>query len=288
MTRLDAISLARSFLFVPANRPERFAKALASGAGAVIIDLEDAVAPDAKPAARAQLAQAWAGFTGPEQARLVVRVNAAGTPWHLEDLQLMANLAAEGLGGVVLPKAEAPDMLRTLAAHTGDTCALLPMVETAAGLAAIDALAGCPRVCRLVFGNLDFQADVGMACGPDEAELAPVRLALVLASRRAGLAAPVDGVTAALHDSDQLRRDTARSRRFGFGARLCIHPAQVAVVNAGLGPSAQEVDWALRVLAHQQHTGEGVFTLDERMVDAPVLKLAQRTLALHTAAAVHH
>ena len=285
MTRLDAISLARSFLFVPANRPERFVKALASGAGAVIIDLEDAVAPGAKPAARAQLAQAWAGFTGPEQARLVVRVNAAGTPWHLEDLQLMANLAAEGLGGVVLPKAEAPDMLRTLAAHTGTTCALLPMVETAAGLAAIDALAGCPRVCRLVFGNLDFQADVGMACGPDEAELAPVRLALVLASRRAGLAAPVDGVTAALQDPDQLRRDTARSRRFGFGARLCIHPAQVAVVNAGLGPSAMEVDWALRVLAHQQRTGEGVFTLDERMVDAPVLKLAQRTLALHTAAA---
>ena len=288
MTRLDAISLARSFLFVPANRPERFAKALASGAGAVIIDLEDAVAPDAKPAARAQLAQAWAGFTGLEQARLVVRVNAAGTPWHLEDLQLMANLAAEGLAGVVLPKAEAPDILRTLAAHTGDTCALLPMVETAAGLAAIDALAGCPRVCRLVFGNLDFQADVGMACGPDEAELAPVRLALVLASRRAGLAAPVDGVTAALHDTDQLRSHTARSQRFGFGARLCIHPAQIAVVNAGLGPSAKEVDWALRVLAHQQRTGEGVFTLDERMVDAPVLKLAQRTLALHTAAALHH
>ena len=285
MTRLDAISLARSFLFVPANRPERFAKALASGAGAVIIDLEDAVAPGAKPAARAQLAQAWSGFTGPEQARLVVRVNAVGTPWHLEDLQLMANLAAEGLGGVVLPKAEYPDMLRTLAAHTGTPCALLPMVETAAGLAAIDALADCPRVCRLVFGNLDFQADVGMACGPDEAELAPVRLALVLASRRAGLAAPVDGVTAALQDPDQLRRDTARSRRFGFGARLCIHPAQVAVVNAGLGPSAMEVDWALRVLAHQQRTGEGVFTLDERMVDAPVLKLAQRTLALHTAAA---
>ena len=285
MTRLDAISLARSFLFVPANRPERFAKALASGAGAVIIDLEDAVAPDAKPAARAQLAQAWAGFTEPERARLVVRVNAVSTPWHLDDLQLMANLAAEGLGGVVLPKAEAPDMLRTLAAHTGAACALLPMVETAAGLATIDALAGCPQVCRLVFGNLDFQADVGMACGPDEAELAPVRLALVLASRRVGLAAPVDGITAALHDTDQLRSHTARSQRFGFGARLCIHPAQVAVVNAGLGPSAREVDWALRVLAHQQRTGEGVFTLDERMVDAPVLKLAQRTLALHTAAA---
>ena len=280
MTRLDPISLARSFLFVPANRPERFAKALASGAGAVIIDLEDAVALEAKPAAREQLAQAWAGFTAPERARLLVRVNAAGTPWHFDDLQLLANLAAEGLGGVVLPKAESAAMLGTLADHTGAACALLPMVETAAGLAAIDALAGCPQVCRLVFGNLDFQADVGMACGPDEAELAPVRLALVLASRRAGRVAPVDGVTASTSDSTQMQQDTQRSRRFGFGARLCIHPAQVAVVNATLAPSAQELDWARRVLARSQQGGSGVFTLDGRMVDAPVLRLAERTLAL--------
>ena len=280
MTRLDPISLARSFLFVPATRPERFAKALASSAGAVIIDLEDAVAPDAKPAARALLAQAWASFSAPERARLVVRVNAAGTPWHLDDLQLVAILAATGLGGVVLPKAETVDMLGTLAAHTGRACALLPMVETAAGLAAVDALAAYPQVCRLVFGNLDFQADVGMACGPNEAELAPVRLALVLASRRAGRVAPVDGVTAAISDTMQLQQDTQRSRRFGFGARLCIHPTQVAVVNAGLAPSADEVDWSRRVLAHSQHSGLGVFTLDGRMVDAPVLKLAERTLAL--------
>lgn len=280
MTRLDPLSLARSFLFVPANRPERFAKALASGAGAVIIDLEDAIALEAKPAAREQLAQAWAGFTAPERARLLVRINAAGTPWHFDDLQLVANLAAEGLGGVVLPKAETAAMLDTLAAHTGAACALLPMVETAAGLAAVDVLAACPQVCRLVFGNLDFQADVGMACGPDEAELASVRLALVLASRRAGRVAPVDGVTASTGDTTQLQQDTQRSRRFGFGARLCIHPSQVAVVNATLAPSAAELDWARRVLAHRQQSGSGVFTLDGRMVDAPVCRLAERTLAL--------
>lgn len=280
MTLLDSISLARSFLFVPATRPERFAKALASGAGAVIIDLEDAVAPEAKPAARAQLAQAWTGFTAPERARLLVRVNAAGTPWHRDDLQQVASLAAAGLGGVLLPKAETVAMLDTLAAHTGRACALLPMVETAAGLAAVDALAAYPQVCRLVFGNLDFQADVGMACGPDEAELMPVRLALVLASRRAARVAPVDGVTASLHDTAQLQQDTERSRRFGFGARLCIHPTQVAVVNAGLAPSAQELDWSQRVIAYSQRSGMGVFTLDGRMVDTPVLKLAERTLAL--------
>jgi citrate lyase subunit beta/citryl-CoA lyase len=280
MTRLDPISLARSFLFVPASRPERFAKALASGAGAVIIDLEDAVAPHAKPAAREQLAQAWAGFSMPERARLVIRINAAGTPWHKDDQQLVAGLAAAGLGGVVLPKAESVAMLDTLAAHAGAVCALLPMVETAAGLVAVDALAACPRVCRLVFGNLDFQADVGMVCGPDEAELAPVRLALVLASRRAGLVGPVDGVTASISNTAQLQQDSQRSRRFGFGARLCIHPTQVAAVNSALAPSDQEVDWAQRVLAHSQHSASGVFTLDGRMVDAPVLRLAQHTLAL--------
>ena len=280
MTRLDPISLARSFLFAPANRPERFAKALASGAGAVIIDLEDAVAPDAKPAAREQLAQAWSSFTAPERARLLVRVNAAGTPWHFDDLQLVANLAAEGLGGVVLPKAETAAMLDTLAAHTGATCSLLPMVETAAGLAAVDVLAAYPRVCRLVFGNLDFQADVGMACGVDEAELAPVRLALVLASRRAGRVAPVDGVTASTSDTAQISLDSQRSRRFGFGARLCIHPAQVPVVNQTLAPSDDELDWARRVLAQRERSTSGVFTLDGRMVDAPVLRLAERTLAL--------
>ena len=280
MTRLEPINLARSFLFVPATRPERFAKALASGAGVVIIDLEDAVAPDAKPAARELLAQAWAGFSVSERTRLLVRINAAGTPWHLDDLQLVAILAATGLGGVVLPKAESVAVLDTLAAHTGSACALLPMVETAAGLAAVDALAAHPQVCRLVFGNLDFQADVGMACGPDEAELTPVRLALILASRRAGRVAPVDGVTAAISDTVQLQQDTERSRRFGFGARLCIHPAQVAAVNAGLAPSALELDWSRRVLAHSQQSGLGAFTLDGRMVDAPVLKLAERTLAL--------
>lgn len=280
MTSLDPISLARSFLFVPADRPERFAKALASGAGAVIIDLEDAVTPETKPAARKQLAQAWSSFTAPERARLLVRVNAAGTPWHLDDLQLVAHLAADGLGGVVLPKAETAAMLDTLAAHTGEACALLPMVETAAGLAAVDVLAGSPRVCRLVFGNLDFQADAGMACGVDEAELAPVRLALVLASRRAGRVAPVDGVTASTRDTSQITLDSQRSRRFGFGARLCIHPAQVPVVNQTLAPSYVELDWARRVLAQREHSASGVFTLDGRMVDAPVLKLAERTLAL--------
>lgn len=271
-----SLALARSFLFVPATRPERYAKALASGADAVIIDLEDAVAPADKTAARQMLAHAWPGLPADQRGRVVVRLNASGTPWHDDDLAL---LAALGVLGVVLPKAESATDVEWVAAAMGPGCALLPMIESVAGLDAVDALARSPAVARLAFGNLDFQADAGMACGPDEVELTPVRLALVLASRRAGLAAPVDGVTAATHDAAQLQGDALRSRRGGFGGKLCIHPSQVAGVNAAFTPSPAEIDWARRVLAAFEAAGGGVCSLDGRMVDAPVLLLAQRTLA---------
>lgn len=276
---MSVIRLARSFLFVPANRPERYAKALASGAGAVIIDLEDAVSPDAKVQARQQLADGFVALHAAERARVLVRINAAGTLWHADDLALVGMLSRLDLGGVVLPKAEAVADVLQLAASVGPGCAVLPMIESAAGLAALDVLAACPGVTRLVFGNLDFQADLGMDCGPDETELQPVRMALVLASRRAGLAAPVDGVTPATGDAAKLQRDAARSRRSGFGARLCIHPSQVAVVHAALAPTAAELDWAHRVVQGSQAAGGAVFSLDGRMVDTPVLRLAERTLA---------
>lgn len=279
----SAPALARSFLFVPANRPERYAKALASGAGAVIIDLEDAVPPDAKVSARQQLAVGFESLTAGERSRVLVRINASSTYWHEDDLQLMEQLARLELAGVVLPKVESAAEISQAAASVGKACAVLPMLESAAGLAALDTLAGSPQVLRLVFGNLDFQADLGMACDADEVELQPVRLALVLASRRAGLVAPVDGVTPGTGDMAQVRADAGRSRRGGFGAKLCVHPAQVAVVNSALGPTAAELEWARRVVENSLGAGGGVFSLDGRMVDAPVLRLAERTLALQAA-----
>ncbi|MDW5444830.1 CoA ester lyase [Polaromonas sp. SM01] len=275
---MSAIRLARSFLFVPANRPERYAKALASGADAVIIDLEDAVAPAAKPAARTSLAQGFASLSAADRTRVLVRINAEGTPGHEDDLQLLATLAEGGLAGVVLPKVESATEIKRVAVCVGNNCALLPMLESAAGLAALDELAGSAGVSRLVFGNLDFQADLGMACGPDETELQPVRLALVLASRRAGLVAPVDGVTPGTGDLAQLQRDAERSRRGGFGAKLCIHPAQVAAVHAAFAPSPEQVEWAHRVVAGFEVAQGGVFGVDGRMVDAPVVKLAKQML----------
>lgn len=279
-TPSGALAAARSFLFVPATRPERYAKALASDADAVIIDLEDAVAIGEKAQARGQLATAFAAISAQDRKRLMVRINASGTPWLEADLNLVQTLAAQGLAGVMVPKAESAADLQRVAAAVGPLCALLPLIESVAGLDHVDALAATPQVLRLAFGHLDFQADLGLACAGDEAELVPVRLAMVLATRRAGLAPAVDGVTPGTQDIAQLQFDAARSRRGGFGAKLCIHPAQAAIVNAAFAPSAAELDWAQRVVTALEAAGGGVVSLDGRMVDTPVLRLAQRTLAL--------
>ncbi|MET3494665.1 HpcH/HpaI aldolase/citrate lyase family protein [Variovorax boronicumulans] len=275
------LTLARTFLFVPADRPERHARALATGTGGVIVDLEDAVAPERKVSAREGLAVSFAALPDAGRRRLLVRINASGTPWHDDDRTAVAALVAQGLiAGVVLPKAERADDLRLLAEAVGPDGLLVPLIESAVGLAAVYELAAAPQVLRLAFGNLDFQADVGLACDADEAELVPVRLALLLATRRAGLSAPIDGVTADWRNAQRLAADTARARRGGFGAKLCIHPDQVAPVHAALGPSTDELAWARRVIDAIRSAGGGVVSLDGRMVDAPVVRLAERLLAL--------
>lgn len=268
------LALARSFLFVPGHRPERFAKALASGADAVIIDFEDAVPLDVKAIAREALVAAWADFDAAQRARLLVRVNPAGTPWHEADLAAVASLT--GLGAVMLPKAESAQQIDAVVRCT--RLPVLPLIESAEGFGQIDALARAGGVLRIGLGHIDLQADLGMACGPDEAELAPGRWAMVVASRRAGLPAPVDGVTTATTDAAVLARDTQRSRRFGFGAKLCIHPAQVAGVHQALAPTEAECDWARRVLAAEIEARGGAFSVDGKMVDPPVLLLANKIL----------
>jgi citrate lyase subunit beta / citryl-CoA lyase len=271
---MSRLAQARSFLFVPGNRPERFAKALASGADAVIIDLEDAVPLDAKETARSALLSAWTDLDAAERARLMVRVNPAGTPWHEADLAAVASLT--GLGALMLPKAENAQQVEQ--AFRTSSALVLPLIESAEGVGQMDAIARAAGTLRLGLGHIDLQADLGVRCGPDEAELAPVRLAMVVASRRAGLPAPVDGVTTATQDAEVLAFDAQRSRRFGFGAKLCIHPAQVAGVHQALAPTQAECDWARRVLAAQVAAGGGAFSVDGKMVDPPVLLLARSLL----------
>jgi citrate lyase subunit beta/citryl-CoA lyase len=272
------LATACALLFVPGTRPERFAKALASGAGGVIVDWEDAVAPADKASARTLLSEALGALAPNDLARLALRINAEGTPWHADDLAALADLAQRGLGAVVLPKADSATGVATAFEAMGRRGVVLPLVESVAGLDAARPLAAAPQVLRLLFGHLDFQADAGLACGPDEAELVPVRLQIVLASRAAGLPAPIDGVTPDTTDMALVQGHAARALRGGFGGKLCIHPAQVPAVHAAFAPTSDQLQWARRVVDGAATAGGGVFALEGRMVDAPVVKLAQQTL----------
>jgi citrate lyase subunit beta/citryl-CoA lyase len=262
------MDLPRSYLFVPADRPERYAKALASAADAVVIDLEDAVPAAGKVSARAALESFLAADA--ERGRVVVRINDERTPWFDDDLAL---LAAHAVPTVMLPKAERVATIERLRARC-PAIHVLALVESARGVLAAEALAAAPGVQRLVFGTIDFALDLDLSGDPVGLDHAASRLAL--ASRAAGIAAPVAGVSTAIDDPAALQADLARARAHGFGAKLCIHPRQVATVHAALQPAADELAWARRVL--EAAAGGGAVQVDGRMVDRPVIERARRLL----------
>jgi citrate lyase subunit beta/citryl-CoA lyase len=266
MDRLTAA--ARSWLFVPANRPERFAKAAASGADRVIVDLEDSVIPSDKPAACASLAHAQL----PSNVPVYLRVNAASTSWFEENIAMAAKLA---ITGVLLPKAESAVDVERAASRLPSHFSIVPIAETAAGVWNVLDVARAPRVERMVFGALDFELDTGIMEGDDT--MAFARSRITIASRMANLAPPVDAVTIAIEDEARLVQDAERSRRFGYAGKLCIHPKQVPPLNRLFRPSAEEVDWARDVLAeHARRPQEGAFAFRGTMVDRPVLERARR------------
>lgn len=258
---------ARSLLFVPGSRPDRFDKAMAAGAHVVVIDLEDAVAPGDKDRAR----EAVASWLDPRR-EVVVRINGAETPWFRDDLSMCGRA---GVAAVMLPKAERPGDIAAL--RDAGAAAVLPLIESAAGLAALASIAGAPGVQRLAFGSIDFQVDLGMRDALED-ELLFFRSQLVLASRLAGLQAPVDGVSTAIDDAERLRDDVLRARRLGFGGKLCIHPRQVAGVNRYFAPSEAERDWAQRVLDAATASRGAAVAVDGKMVDRPVILRAQAIL----------
>lgn len=263
-----------SYLFVPGNVPERFAKALASGADRVIIDLEDAVSPSDKAAAREAIA-AWIPSANEEiRGKLLIRINDASTGWYADDLQLLRQVRAVC---VMLPKCESrrqvADVLGSLDAGT----TVLPLVETARGLLAAFDLATAPGIARLAFGSLDYMADLDLPADSPALQHAAIQLAI--ASRAAGLPSPVAGVTPDI-DADRVAADMVQARSLGFGAKMCIHPVQVAAVHRALRPDAEVLAWAQRILSASRAAGGGAIQLDGKMVDRPVVLKAERIVAL--------
>jgi len=284
----------RTFLFAPGNHPRRVEKALALGADAVILDLEDAVATADKAAARKPVAEA---LKGPRRCRGYVRPNAPSSPFCYRDL---VETIHDKVDGVVLPKVEsAADLhaidwlLAALERERGiveGSIDLIPMLETAAGVARVDRILQARslrpyrapwRVKRVAFGAGDYSLDVGLVPSHEEPELANARDRVVLASRAAGMEGPLDSPWFHLRDMEGFRRAVERSRRGGFQGRLCVHPDQVPVANELFTPNADEVAQAERIVAafrQAEAKGSAAIEVDGQMVDYPIVVRAQALL----------
>jgi len=258
--------IARSILFVPGNRPDRFDKAMSSGAHLIAIDLEDAVSPRDKIQARAATA-AWLA----QGHVAAVRINAADTEWFSEDIRMMAD-APKAI--VMLPKADLTSLLETQKALPDH--ALIALIETVRGLKELEQVAKVPGLTRIAFGSIDFGTETGIT---DEANaMTSVRTQIIIESCFANLEPPIDGVSVGFEDADQMKQDASRSRQLGFGGKLCIHPKQVSAVNKSFQPDSAQVEWARRVVAAMESSDGGATTVDGKMVDKPVVIQAHRIL----------
>ena len=286
--------MIRSFLFTPANVARRVEKALTLDADAVILDLEDSVAPSDKASSRRNVVEA---IGRPRRCLLYVRVNAPSTPYCYGDL---AETVQKGLDGVVVPKIEsAADLhaidwlMAALERERGiaeGSLDLMPQIETAAGVHRVDRILqarnlrpypGPWRVKRACFGAADYANDLGLSPTLEEPELADARARVVLASRAAGVENPIDSPWFHFKESAAFTRALERSRRGGFQGRCCVHPDQIGPVNAAYLPSAAEIASAERIVSafrEAEARGAAAIQVDGQMIDYPVAYRAQALL----------
>ncbi len=272
--------LLRSLLFVPGTSSNRFPTALASGADAVLIDLEDAVDASRKAEARAAVA-AWLAATPASRTARLVRVNAPGSPWQDADLDWLSDVAGY-IDAVVVPKVETAQDIEHVA-HVAPRGCVLPMFETARAIldarAIVRASADIPA---LIFGAEDLTAQLGIPRTVVGEELLFARSQVVLAAATIGADA-IDAVFVDLTASADLEQDCLRARGVGFRGKTAIHPNQVAVINAVFSPTADEVARARRLVdadAAARAAGQGAFRFEGRMVDQPIVTRARRVLEL--------
>jgi citrate lyase subunit beta/citryl-CoA lyase len=262
----ERIAAARSLLFVPGHRPDRFAKAAVSGADVVVLDLEDAVDADHKAAARRHVR----GYLAAGH-QVVVRINAPGTSWFHDDMAAVGQLAA----AVMVPKADDPEVLGAVAGLLPNGAGLIPLIETATGILHAHAVCDVPSVVRPAFGSVDLAAQLGVDHRSAVA-LRHARASVVLAAAAAGRAAPIDGVTTALVDDVAVDADIREAIALGFTGKLCVHPHQVDIVNRAFTPATADVEWARSVIAA---SADGSVAVHEgQMIDRPVILRAKNIL----------
>ena len=280
----------RSYLFAPGNHERRVEKALGLGADVVILDLEDAVAISEKKSTRELINKT---LEQPRNCAVFVRVNAYDTEFCYGDI---CSIVSENLDGIVLPKLESLEDLRSIDWLLGNleqerrlpngSIDLMPIIETAVGLVNIREIARADtRVKRLAFGGGDYTRDLGMEWTLKEDELLPVRSEMVLASRFGKLEPPVDTVFIHIKENDAFRSSCSTILGLGFQGKMCIHPDQVPVTNETFTPDPEEVKWSQRVIdefAKAEKAGIASIQVDGYFVDYPIVEKAQRTVDIAT------
>jgi citrate lyase subunit beta / citryl-CoA lyase len=285
----SAFRLRRSLLYVPGDRETMIAKAAQRGADGLILNLEDAVAPGNKEAARTTVTQALATLDF-GRAEVIVRVNPLDTPTGYRDLLTIAPGAPDA---ILLPKVGSPEEVR-FAAWTiarleamhelpAGGIRLMCMIESAAGVLAAMQIGSChPRVVALLFGAADYSAEVGCALTPEGDSLLLAQSQIVLASRVAGIDA-IDTPHMRLDDQDGLAQSSQRARQLGFDGKSAIHPGQIGTINSAFSPTPEQIAWSERIVAALPNGDEaqlGATVLDGQLIEAPHLARARRVLAL--------
>jgi citrate lyase subunit beta / citryl-CoA lyase len=267
----------RSWLYVPADRPEWFGKALRSGADAIVLDLEDSVRPGQRDQARRAIGD-WASQQ--DLRNVFVRISSPGSAGGRRDLDAVAGL---GLAGLRVAKAETARHVAEVGQAldaAGVATAVYPLLESARGLASVrELLAAHPRVAGVCLGESDLRADLGIS---DEGVLDWIRTLVVVSARAAGLPSPPMSVYGKALDDDGLRADCERGRRRGFFGRSAIHPRQVPVINQAFRPSADDIAWARRVTGawNSRAAEHGALLVDGVLVDASGVRRAESILGL--------
>ena len=276
---IQPFRVRRSLLFVPAVRPDRYPKALATGADAICVDLEDGVALGAKDEARRE-AMALFAKREPSRAEVILRINDPATDIGRHDLQ---TLGTSGIrpDALMLPKVAGPEVVAEVEAALAPALPDLPlivMIESARGLARAEAIAtATPNISAVFFGAVDFSADVG--CAVDWEALLYARSRVVLAAALAGVSA-LDSPFMDVAALDALAEECRAARRVGFTGKAAIHPTQVAVIHQTLSPSAEEVAWARKIIAAYDANEGGVLLVDGKLVERPVITAARHTLQM--------
>lgn len=265
----------RSLMFTPGTNKERLLKSVSSEADALLWDLEDAVHPDEKAAARAVIQEALDELEDKPAKPIFLRVNQYGTEWYAEDVKLARH---ENVNGIMLPKAESARQVQETWDGMGANGELIVLVETAAGIVRLEDIFSNPNVSGVAFGAIDYAVDADLTLTEAGLEAIYARSRIVTYAKAAGIDGIYDTVFADIHNTESLQKRAVSARALGFNGQMAVHPKQIETIHEVYSPSREDIDWAVKVLHHAEHEakGAGVFMLDGKMVDRPIIEKAKQ------------